>query len=280
MNAAKWAHGGNFRALPILRLATQIFCEQLASHGDGHPFLKVPSSLSPPRKTELCTINSMAALTVQSHFALFSSPSACKWSFSPSLSRLGFYTPRSSSAIVSASVKEGDLLTAATTTPLPQSEAPGYFLSGEWPENFSILNYEDLCKHYEPILLKEETQPHSYLADVMSSIKYTATPDQLLEEVDQYFLHVSGLPVVNQDYKCIGVLSKKDRAKASKGLQSKVGEVMTSPAISLSADKTVNDAAILMLKMKIHRIPIVNESNQVVGMVTRTDIFKALEGES
>jgi CBS domain-containing protein len=53
---------------------------------------------------------------------------------------------------------------------------------------------------------------------------------------------------------------------------------MTSPAITLSAEKTVSDAAVLMLKNKIHRIPIVNESNQVVGMVTRTDIFTALEG--
>lgn len=219
----------------------------------------------------------MAALTLQ----LLSSVSVslpAKSSFSPSTSSsfsgLGFHRPRSASAIASATVKEGDLVASP-----PQSEAPGYFLSGEWPENFSILNYEDLCKHYEPILLKEETQPHSFLADVMSSIRYTAMPDQVLEEVDHYFLSVSGLPVVNEDYKCIGVLSKKDRAKAANGLQSKVGEVMTSPAISLSADKTVNDAAILMLKNKIHRIPIVNEANQVVGIVTRTDIFKALEGE-
>lgn len=113
----------------------------------------------------------------------------------------------------------------------------------------------------------------------MSRIIYTATADQILEEVDHFFLNISGLPVVNKDLKCIGVLSKKDRAKASKGLQSTVGEVMTSPPISLSADKTVKDAAVLMLKNKIHRIPIVNEANQVVGIVTRTDIFRALEGE-
>jgi hypothetical protein len=28
--------------------------------------------------------------------------------------------------------------------------------SGEWPENFSLLNYEDLTKHYEPVLFKSE----------------------------------------------------------------------------------------------------------------------------
>jgi len=220
----------------------------------------------------------MAALSFSSPSlaALLPGKSSFSSSSSPSL-RLGFYRPRSFIS-VSASVRDGDLASAVTTS-LPQTETEGSFLSGEWPESFSILNYEDLCKHYEPFLFKEEAQPHSFLADVMSKLMFSATPDQLLEDVDQYFLNVSGLPVVNHEYKCIGVLSKKDRAKASKGLKSTVGEVMTSPAISLSADKTVNDAAILMLKNKIHRIPIVNEANQVVGMVTRTDIFKALEGE-
>lgn len=28
--------------------------------------------------------------------------------------------------------------------------------SGEWAENFSLLNYEDLTKHYEPVLFKPE----------------------------------------------------------------------------------------------------------------------------
>jgi CBS domain-containing protein len=54
----------------------------------------------------------------------------------------------------------------------------------------------------------------------MSTIKHTATPDQLLEEVDHCFLTISGLPVINEQLQCIGVLSKKDRAKASKGVTS------------------------------------------------------------
>jgi CBS domain-containing protein len=48
-------------------------------------------------------------------------------------------------------------------------------------------------------------------------------------------------------------------------LKALVCNVMSTPAITLSAEKTVSDAAVLMLKNKIHRIPIVNESNQLVG---------------
>ncbi|KAH7289864.1 hypothetical protein KP509_30G021900 [Ceratopteris richardii] len=200
-------------------------------------------------------------------------------SSSSSFSSLRICAAPGSCMVARVSSKEGYLLDSMTTS-APESDSPSYFLSGEWPDNFSILNYEDLCKHYEPLLLKEGTRPDSFLADVMSEIRYFARPDQLLEEVDSCFLDVSGLPVVDTDSKCIGVFSKKDRAKASKGLQSTVAEVMTTPAVSLTADKTVNDAAILMLKNKIHRIPIVNEADQLVGMVTRTDIFKALQGEN
>lgn len=114
----------------------------------------------------------------------------------------------------------------------------------------------------------------------MSKIIYTARPDQLLEEVDHFFIEISGIPVVDNDLKCIGIFSKKDKARAENGLKSRVRDVMSTPPITLSADKTVLDAATLMLKCKIHRIPIVNEANQVVGIVTRTDIFSALESKS
>lgn len=158
--------------------------------------------------------------------------------------------------------------------------SPAVLPSGEWPENFSILNFEDLSKHYESVLFKEQAQPSTFLADVMSKTIYTARAEQRLEEIDHYFIQFSGLPIINDKLECIGVLSKKDKVKASNGLNSKVEEVMSSPAITLSADKTVSDAAVLMLKHKIHRIPIVNRSRQVVGIVTRTDIFSALEGKS
>ncbi|EFJ07146.1 hypothetical protein SELMODRAFT_27820, partial [Selaginella moellendorffii] len=82
-----------------------------------------------------------------------------------------------------------------------------------------------------------------------------------------------GLPVVDKDFHCVGVLSRKDRTKGSRGFKMPIREVMSSPAITLSADKTVSDAAMFMLKSKIHRIPIVNNSDQVSGNVfSRLDL--------
>ncbi|XP_043718691.1 uncharacterized protein YtoI-like [Telopea speciosissima] len=158
------------------------------------------------------------------------------------------------------------------------SPEPEDIISGEWPENFSLLNYDDLIAYLEPEIFKDKMDPATLLGEVMSTVVRIATVDQKLEEIDHHFEFVSGLPVMDDQFRCIGVISKKDKPRASLGLMSKVGEVMSSPAITSLPNKTVLDAAAVMLKEKIHRIPIVNEEGQVVGIVTRTDIFRALEG--
>lgn len=48
---------------------------------------------------------------------------------------------------------------------------------------------------------------------------------------------------------------------------------MSSPPIAARASAKVADAAGLMLKHKVHRIPVVNSRAELIGIVTRTDIF-------
>ncbi|KAK1290793.1 hypothetical protein QJS10_CPB18g01782 [Acorus calamus] len=155
---------------------------------------------------------------------------------------------------------------------------PEGIISGEWPDNFSLLSYEDLRAYLEPQIFTEQIQPTTVLGEVMSTPVQTATVDQTLEEIVHFFEVVSGLPVVDNELRCIGIVTKTDVSRASNGLKSTVGEVMSSPAITLSPNKTVMDAAALMLKEKINRIPILSQEGGVIGIVTGTDIFNALEG--
>ncbi len=60
-----------------------------------------------------------------------------------------------------------------------------------------------------------QAQPNTHLADVMSKTIATAFPQQLLHEVEHHFKNISGLPVIDKELKCVGVLSKKDFKKAS-----------------------------------------------------------------
>lgn len=60
------------------------------------------------------------------------------------------------------------------------------------------------------------------LTDVMSRPVQVATPGQRLSEVDDAFFaarQYSGLlPVVDDDGRCVGVISNKDKAKAPNGV--------------------------------------------------------------
>ncbi|KAJ1281638.1 hypothetical protein BS78_04G320800 [Paspalum vaginatum] len=162
---------------------------------------------------------------------------------------------------------------------LELDENPDAIISGEWPENVYLLSYDDLrayLESQEPV--QADSQHVTLVGDTMSKPVLVATADQTLEEVQCHFEAVSGLPVVDGSLRCVGVVVKNDRARASHGSKTKIAEVMTSPAITLSSDKTVMDAAVLMLKMKIHRLPIVNQDEQVIGIVTRADILRELEG--
>jgi CBS domain-containing protein len=54
-----------------------------------------------------------------------------------------------------------------------------------------------------------------------------------------------------------------------------VADVMTRRVISLGRDATVREAARLMLEAGVHRI-LVLEDTRLVGLVTNTDILKAV----
>lgn len=58
------------------------------------------------------------------------------------------------------------------------------------------------------------------LSETMSAPVLVATPLQTLEEVECHFEAVSGLPVVDSSLRCVGVVVKNDRAKASHGVSS------------------------------------------------------------
>ncbi|XP_078440126.1 uncharacterized protein LOC144710274 [Wolffia australiana] len=108
-------------------------------------------------------------------------------------------------------------------------------------------------------------RPSVHLSDVIATKFKSATVDQTLEEIDHLFEVVPGLPVLDHELRCVGVIANSDRSKAAKGLKSKVTEIMSSPAVTLTPDRTVMEAAALMLKKNIHLIPILNNEEKIVG---------------
>jgi predicted transcriptional regulator len=87
----------------------------------------------------------------------------------------------------------------------------------------------------------------------------------------------SGSCIVLREHVAVGIVTEQDInckvvAKDLKPSEVSVHEIMTAPLITLHADKTVEDAAHLMIKNRVRRLPIVNEKGVVIGIVSVRDI--------
>jgi signal-transduction protein with cAMP-binding, CBS, and nucleotidyltransferase domain len=52
-----------------------------------------------------------------------------------------------------------------------------------------------------------------------------------------------------------------------------VNDIMSTPLITVSAEKTVGEAARMMVKHKVRRLPVVDEHKTVIGIVTVRDLL-------
>jgi CBS domain-containing protein len=125
------------------------------------------------------------------------------------------------------------------------------------------------------------------VADLMTIDPIVIGVDAALEEAERLMRerHVSGLPVVDEQERLVGVISQTDvledggmpmalllRRKPS-GLR--VGELMTSPAVTVELTAPLVEAARLMRDYRIHRVVAVDESGRAVGVLSASD-FVAL----
>ena len=111
----------------------------------------------------------------------------------------------------------------------------------------------------------------------------TAEPDQTVREVDTMMAKrgVSGAPVVAEDDTVLGIISGTDiRPYLEVGERDAVREAMTDEVITAPEDVTPREALELMYEHKIERVPIVDEQNRLVGLVTMAGILQRREYDS
>lgn len=89
------------------------------------------------------------------------------------------------------------------------------------------------------------------------------------------------LPVVDAVGALAGIVAERDLlAAADRYLQSvaDVGDIMTRKVVTVARSTPVVVAASLMVGLKIGGLPVVDASNKVLGIITETDLLKALAG--
>ena len=125
--------------------------------------------------------------------------------------------------------------------------------------------------------------------------------DRPLKEVAALLaeLRISGVPVVDDERHVLGVVSEADILTRERGagrarydlfawlsewegaeLESKLGaktagEAMSSPPVTVSAHRSVFDAAALMVDRGVNRLPVLDSEGRLVGILTRADLVRA-----
>lgn len=104
-------------------------------------------------------------------------------------------------------------------------------------------------------------------------------PDATLAEADALMgeFKISGVPVVDGHNKLLGILTNRDM-RFEKDMRKLASEVMTKmPLITAANGISLDDAADIMHKHKIEKLPIIDKDGFLKGLVTIKDIKKRIE---
>ena len=103
--------------------------------------------------------------------------------------------------------------------------------------------------------------------------------DKTIKDADNIMaeFHISGVPVVDDDDKLIGILTNRD-LRFETDYTKKVCEVMTSSSL-ITAHKgcTLDEAEKIFAKNKVEKLPIVDENGKLEGLITIKDLKKRKE---
>ena len=146
------------------------------------------------------------------------------------------------------------------------------------------------------------------VADVMTPNPILAKPDMPLKQAIKILAEqrISGLPVVSEAGKLVGIISETDilwqesgitpppyitildsviylenpsryEKELHKALGQTVEEVMTQePVTTITPDKSLSEAARLLNEKRVHQLPVLDESGQVIGILTCGDIIRTM----
>ncbi|MGW6906740.1 CBS domain-containing protein [Streptomyces sp. NPDC054940] len=144
---------------------------------------------------------------------------------------------------------------------------------------------------------------HNKIGSVMTGDVVRAEYDTPFKEVARLLAdhRISGLPVVDEDDKVLGVISETDlmmrqaatpepygakprfrpagltrgaRRQTAKAKARTAGQLMTEPPVTVHADDTIAEAARTMARRRVERLPVLDEEDRLVGIVTRRDLLQ------
>jgi CBS domain-containing protein len=129
--------------------------------------------------------------------------------------------------------------------------------------------------------MQKETQGTKKVSEIMTKKPVFITPDTDIRKVAKLMdeNNVGEIPVIdNKDSRrVVGVVTDRDIAMrvvaaGRNPMEMNAGSVMSTPVVTVREDALISDVARLMQRNMIRRVPVVNEKDEICGMVAQADI--------
>lgn len=130
-----------------------------------------------------------------------------------------------------------------------------------------------------------------FIYEKMTKNVVSVKPDYSVSKAFQILTETkhSQLPVVDENNKLIGLVTEKLLAEVNPSkatslsvyeinyllTKTKVSDIMRTGVFKINQDDLIEDAALIMKENRIGSLPVIDDQNNLVGIVTRVDIFKA-----
>ncbi len=130
------------------------------------------------------------------------------------------------------------------------------------------------------------------ISEWMSRDVITVTPDTSMMKASKILKekNIRRLPVVDETGKMVGIVTDRDIKEASPSKATtldvhelyyllseiKIKDIMTKNPFCVNENGTVEKAAVVMREKKVEGLPVVNDDDKVVGIITETDIFNVM----
>ena len=134
-----------------------------------------------------------------------------------------------------------------------------------------------LARHHVPPAMDD-----IYVALLMSTDLVTATPETLVEDAARLLREddIGSLPVVDADNDLVGILTTTDFvtivAHSEPKAETTVERYMTTDVVTATAQENIRDAADRMLTNDCHHLPVVDDEEGLIGMISTADLTQYL----
>ncbi|MGC9212654.1 MAG: CBS domain-containing protein [Athalassotoga sp.] len=121
---------------------------------------------------------------------------------------------------------------------------------------------------------REDLTAAQIMTSPVTSVRIETPLSQVKEIIEK--TNLTGLPVLDEADRVVGVITKKDVDRALKAGIEDLSMTMSIPPVTVNLNDPASKVGELMAIHNIGRIPVIDEEGKIAGIITRRDLVRAM----